>query len=570
MTFPAGRSRSTARAAGRFPRTRAAGRCLRSARGLALTALVWVQPPAVLPVPSRSGAEGPPRPFGAVPPFGRPPGSTLAALVAAQDRAMLDGPFPAHGLARGVSDGAFLLDPSAEVRGLALARIRQAGASVVRIPVNWSELVAPHPGGGFDPRDPASRSYAFGRLDAAVRSAVSAGLRPLLVVSRAPAFAEAPGGWPYAYAGSWAPSPLALEDFAAALARRYDGSFPDPSLAGAALPRVTLFQAWNEPNLARYLEPQWIARDGRWQPFSPLLYRQLLNGFYAGVKAVQPAALVVSAGLAPNGEPAGVGRMAPVAFLRSLLCLDGSGRRASAGCGEPAHLDALAFHPLSVASPDASARSALDVSIADAAKLTRLLALARRLGTVLPAGPKPVWVTELNWESAPQAPGGVPARLQARWVSRALHRLWVAGVDLVSWEFLVDPYPALTAAVPAGRTIRYARPAGLYAAGVDGDPRSARPKPFLRGFAFPFDPLRIDTRRVRVWALAPGPAAPVALQRLRRGRWRTIAWLRSDSAAVLNAVVALRGAATLRARSGETTSALAYVPTTGSPAPGRR
>ena len=104
------------------------------------------------------------------------------------------------------------------------------------------------------------------------------------MVSHAPAFAEAPHRWPYAYPGSWAPSPTALEEFAAALARRYDGCFPDPLTPGHALPRVRLFQAWNEPNLARYLEPQWVAEDGRWSAFSPLLYRQLLNGFYTGVE----------------------------------------------------------------------------------------------------------------------------------------------------------------------------------------------------------------------------------------------------------------------------------------------
>ena len=52
-----------------------------------------------------------------------------------------------------------------------------------------------------------------------------------------------------------------------------------------------------------------------WSAFSPLLYRQLLNGFYAGVKAVEPGDTVIAAGIAPEGEPAGVGVMAPVTFL---------------------------------------------------------------------------------------------------------------------------------------------------------------------------------------------------------------------------------------------------------------
>jgi hypothetical protein len=515
-------------------------------------ATVWLQPPPVLPIPSRSGSEGPPRPFGAAPRPGVSPAPTGRGLVAAQNRALLDGPFPQGGLARGVSDGIPLLSEVAQVRELELTRIRATGARFVRIPVNWREFVAEAPPPGFQARDPADSAYRFARLDASVESVAAAGLEPLLVVSHAPAFAEAPHRWPYAYLGSWAPNPIALEEFAAALALRYDGSFPDAMAPGGVLPRVRLFQAWNEPNLARYLEPQWVAVGGRWSAFSPLLYRQLLNGFYAGVKSVQPADVVVSAGVAPNGEPAGMGRMAPVTFLREVLCL-GAARRS---CPDPPHFDVLAFHPLSVGNPDLPAESSLDVSISDAAKITGLLGQAERHGTALPAGAKPVWVTELNWESSPPAPGGVPARLQAAWVSRALHRLWVAGVSLVDWQFLLDPYPAERASTPTGGLVEYQRPAGLYSAGAGGDPAIALPKPFLRGFTFPFDPLRVDRRRVRVWALLERPEQAVSLQRLGRGRsWRTIARLHADRRGVLNALVSLRGAARLRLESGALISA---------------
>jgi hypothetical protein len=542
--------------------------------------VTWLQPPPVLPIPSRSGAEGPPRPFGAEPRPGVSPAPTARGLVAVQNRALLDGPFPHGGLARGVSDGVPLLSEEARVRELELTRIRATGADTVRIPVSWREFVAEGPPPGFHARDPADSAYRFARLDASVESAVAAGLEPLLVVSHAPAFAEAPHRWPYAYPGSWAPNPIALEEFAAALALRYDGSFRDAMAPGGVLPRVRLFQAWNEPNLARYLEPQWVAAGGRWSAFSPLLYRQLLNGFYAGVKSVQPADVVVSAGVAPNGEPAGVGRMAPVSFLRAMLCLGAGGSPAaarstarelgevprrgnravsaggSASCPDPPHFDVLAVHPLSVGNPDRPAASSLDVSISDAAKITGLLGQAERDGTSLPAGRKPVWVTELNWESSPPAPGGVPARLQAAWISRALHRLWVAGVSLVDWQFLVDPYPAERASTPTGGLVEYQRPAGLYSAGAGGNPAIALPKPFLRGFTFPFDPLRVNRRQARVWALLMGPGQPVVLQRLGRGhRWRTIARLHADRNGVLNALVSLRGVARLRLVSGALISA---------------
>jgi hypothetical protein len=495
------------------------------------------------------------------PPFGAEAAPTSYASVRAQNRALLEGPFPRDGLQRGVSDGGLLLSESPAVRELALSRIREARARVVRIPVNWNDIVSATPGPGFVPTDPASAEYNFALIDAAVLGTVSAGLTPLLVVSHAPTFAEATPRWRFAYPGSWDPSPEALRAFATALALRYDGSFPDPLDPAQALPRVRLFQAWNEPNLARYLEPQWVAREGRWRAFSPLLYRELLSGFYTGVKAVAPDNIVIAAGVAPNGDPAGVGRMAPVSFLRSLLCLPATHAQRGADCPDPPHFDVLAFHPLSVGNPDVPAPSSLEVSISDAAKINGLLRQAERTHTALPEGAKRLWVTELDWESAPQSPNGVPPRLQAAWVSRALHRLWIAGVSLVSWEYLVDPFPGVRLNTPTGGIVEVPRPAGLYAAGAGGQFASATPKPFLRGFAFPFDPLRVGPRRVRVWALLMRSGQPVMLQRqTRSGEWQAVAQLHAGRDAVLNVLVAMRGAARLRLQSGTLSSAIAVVP----------
>jgi hypothetical protein len=502
------------------------------------------------------------------PPTGGLGKATSVRLTLAQNRALLYGPFPQSGLTRGVSEGALLVNEAVAVRGLAMTRIHEAGASVVRIPVDWHSTVVDDPSANFNASDPGSVDYRFAPIDAAVVSAVSAGLTPLLVISHAPGFAEASPRWPYAYPGSWAPSPAALGEFATALARRYDGSFPDPQAPGGVLPHVRFFQAWNEPNLTRYLEPQWAVEEGHWVAFSPLLYREMLNGFYAGVKSVDPSDTVIAAGIAPNGDPEGVGRMQPLRFLKELLCLrpraDGraSARRAPlTSCPQPPHFDALAFHPLSVGDPNAAASSSLDVSISDAAKVTGLLTQAEHLGTALPRQVKPVWVTELNWESAPQTLHGVPPALQAQWVSRALHRLWVAGVSLVAWQFLLDPYPGVRAETPTGGTVEYPRPAGLYSAGAGGNPESAQPKPFLQGFSFPFDPLRVNAKTVRVWALLRQPGQTVLLQRERHagGGWGTVARLHANRYGVLNALVLLRGAVRLRLQSGGLLSAVAVV-----------
>jgi hypothetical protein len=526
-----------------------------------LAGIVWLQPPAVLPLPSRTGADGPPRPFGVEPPAGREPANTRQSFVRTQNHALLYGPFPHGGLARGVSDGELMLSENASVRAQTMSRVRALGGTVARIPVDWRNVVQASPPVGFQARDPASPAYDFSQLDAAVESAVSTGLQPLLVVSHAPAFAEAPHRWPYAYPGSWAPNPTALGEFATALAGRYDGAFPDPLHPGTVLPRVRLLQAWNEPNLARYLEPQWVAEGRHWSAFSPRLYRQLLNGFYAGVKSVEPSDTVIAAGIAPEGEPAGVGAMAPVSFLEDLLCLGA----ATAGCPEKPHLDVLAFHPLSVFNPDVAAVSRHDVAVSDIVKITGLLARAERRHTVLPTEPHPLWVTELNWESSPPSSTGVPGSLQAAWISRALHRLWVAGVSLVDWQFLIDPYGGTPLASPDGSIGLYPRPAGLYAPGPGGNTALARPKPFLRGFTLPFDPLRVNRRQVRVWALLTHARQLALLQRQGRGgRWDTIALLYANGYGVLNRLLRLTGPARLRLRTGKLVSAPMSVPRTQS------
>ena len=378
------------------------------------------------------------------------------------------------------------------------------------------------------------------------------GLEPLLVVAHAPAFAEAPDRWPYAYLGSWAPNPAALEEFAAALARRYDGSFPDPARPGRALPRVRLL-----PGLER-AEPGALPRA-------------------AVDRCGRPLESVLAAALPPAAERVLRRRQVCSARRRGGHRRCRSERRTRGrgahGAGDVPARSAVPANSRPLLGPAALRRarlspavgrrprparpsSSLDVAISDAAKITGLLRQAERQHTALPAGRKPVWVTELNWESSPPASAGVPDRLQAPWISRALHRLWVAGVGLVDWQFLIDPYPAERASTPAGGTVEYQRPAGLYSAGAGGDPAGASPKPFLGGFTFPFDPLRVDRRHVRVWALLMRAYQPVWLQRQRSGgAWRTVAYLHASAGAVLNALVTLRGAANLRLVSAALTSA---------------
>ncbi len=77
---------------------------MRQRSHFALTAAAWLQPPAILPIPSATGPEGPPRPYGAEPSPGVSPPPTDPGFARAQNHALLYGPFPRGGLTRGISD----------------------------------------------------------------------------------------------------------------------------------------------------------------------------------------------------------------------------------------------------------------------------------------------------------------------------------------------------------------------------------------------------------------------------------------------------------------------------------
>ena len=87
---------------------------------------------------------------------------TAPRLARAQNHALLYGPFPRGGLARGVSDPTLIMSPDATIREQALSRIRATGASVVRIPVEWRYVVALRPAVGVRrerPRQPGLRLH---------------------------------------------------------------------------------------------------------------------------------------------------------------------------------------------------------------------------------------------------------------------------------------------------------------------------------------------------------------------------------------------------------------------------
>ncbi len=273
-------------------------------------------------------------------------------------------------------------------------RIQAAGATAVRLSLPWALVAPTRPATPADPSDPA---YDWKQTDRAVELARARGLRSLLTVFSAPA-----------WAGGRGPSPRQFGLFARAAARRYSGAY-------LGLPRVRDWLCWNEPNLSKYLAPQRSA--GRLAGADR--YRRLVKFFGRAVHAVHRDNVVVAGLVSPFTYRHDPG---PLAFMRAFLSV-------------PVKFDAWAVHPYTSGGPTHHAYSRNDVSLGDLPEVRALLR-AHRVRAKL-------WVTEFSWDSKPPDRAGVPARLEGRWVAEALYRGWGAGVSLFTWFSLRDePRPS--------------------------------------------------------------------------------------------------------------------------------
>lgn len=457
-------------------------------------------------------------------------------MLAASLVALLAGAVPAHGAAGldiGFSDGLFASESGGE-RATWLDRTRDARAGIVRVFVSWRAISAGEPLTADNPADPA---YDFHAIDAAVRDATARNLEVLITMLQAPAWAEGANRDNAAPTGAWKPQPSAVGDFAEAVARRYSGNFPDPANPSAALPRVKYFQAWNEPNLDEYLAPQWSGG----KPFAASHYRRMLNASYQSVHSVHKDNVMVTAGLAPYGDPPGGERSRPLRFWRDVFCLRSRSRLEGTKCPTPARFDVFGMHAINTSGPPR--RSALNPDDASSADLDHLVATVRaaeRARTVLPKGRHGIWVTEFWWESdPPDKAQGYPLRKQARYIAETMYLSWKAGAAKAIYLQIRDS--------KYSNETRFSRNStGAYA--FDGTP-----KPAVQAFRFPFVADEGKGKRVRVWGKAPS-AGKVRIEMKRSGRWQSVAKTRAGSSRIFEARLRLPGGGVLRAVAGGETS----------------
>jgi hypothetical protein len=437
------------------------------------------------------------------------------AFAAASPKASAERP-----LETGILDFDFT-SSAASTREITFDEAAAARAGIAKIVLPWVGVASTRPA---DPADPGDPAYDFSDIDAAVQGAAAHGIEPMLVISSAPSFAEGADRPANAIPGTWKPSPQALAAFATAVATRYSGAY---SATGVVLPRVQLFQIWNEPNLSDHLTPQY---DGK-RSVAPSIYRDMLNATYAAIKAVDPDDVVITAGTAPYGEPRGGTRTRPLTFWRDLLCL--SEKLRAEKCPEKASFNVLAHHPINTtAGPTESATDPNDATTADFKNVVRILRAAESRHTVATRGRHPVWATELWWASdPPQSYHSVSVPKQARWLEQSLYVLWRQDVGAIIYLGVRDGRH------PANRGDLFG--SGLYFA--DG-----RPKPALIAFRFPFVTSRSGAGKLEAWGKAPA-GGRLMIERRKGGGWQRVRSLQVREGEVFDAKLRLRGEQRLRA-----------------------
>jgi hypothetical protein len=378
----------------------------------------------------------------------------------------------------------------------ALDTLDDLGADAVRIQLAW-DLVAPDPDArsapSFNATDPAAYPAAgWARYDRAIAAARARGLKVLLTIT---------GGAP-----RWAtakkrdhltrPSATAFGRFATAVARRYRT-------------QVAWWSVWNEPNLGKLLKPLYEGRTGRTLA-STKIYRQLYLKAYAGLRGAGVSAPILLGELAPRKNSLrDNGTIAPLRFLRGVLCLDGRYRKAGRGCAR-LPTQGLAIHPYTTATgprfvpPDPD-----DVTIGVLARLVHALDRSAKAGAL----PRrlPIFVTEFGVQSYPDRRSGVSLAQQSDYRSIA-ERIAFSNRRVRSFsQYLLrddDPRGGAFGAFESGLVL------------FDG-----RIKPSFEGFRLPLVVVPGRHGRATLWGLVrPAQGAGSVLVQYRdRGRgWRDL------------------------------------------------
>jgi hypothetical protein len=311
--------------------------------------------------------------------------------------------------------------------------------------VNWSRF-APHVTSrkvprGFNGRDP--RAYGatnWDIYDSLVRGAAARGISVMMSPSGPiPNWASRCKHNKYS---ACKPDPKLYRDFVTALARRYSGKWVDEDQEQTALPKVSRWSPWNEPNLGVWLYPQTTGKRGHRVYIGAAYYRKLV---YAARAALDATGHRNDRFLVGETAPLGGGatRTPPGDFLRGLFCLDDHGKRFTGkmaklqGCVHAKRIRAsgISHHPYGRGAgvPTGRKQRPGAITIGTIGRLLPIIRAARKHSRVAPRK-LGVYITEFGVTTRPpDTKFGVPLARQAQYLNLvdylAYKRPWIKSVS---------------------------------------------------------------------------------------------------------------------------------------------
>jgi hypothetical protein len=283
-----------------------------------------------------------------------------------------------------------LKDPA--TRAQAFDDIAGLGVHSMRLVLYWHD-VAPQPDSRVKPSfdESSASSYDWGAYDAVIDGIKAHGWSLLLTVS-GPVPRWATNG---ARDTVTRPSPNEFRKFVQAVAAHYGT-------------KVDTWSIWNEPNQPQFLAPQYSPAK---TPLSPRIYRNL---YFAAQRGLRNAGLGNARVLLGETSPRGTGSVvAPLTFLRGVLCLDGSYHKASQNCGK-VQAAGYAHHAYTTGQgPSFKPAQPNDVTIGVLPRLTSALDKAAKAGAV--TAKLPLYLTEFGIESKPDPVRGVSLQRQSEY-----------------------------------------------------------------------------------------------------------------------------------------------------------
>jgi hypothetical protein len=208
--------------------------------------------------------------------------------------------------------------------------LRGLGVQRVRVNLTWN-TVAPAPTStkrpkSFNAADPAAYPDAgWAPYDAIVRAGEASGVEiDFTIEGPAPLWATgsgAPKGTTGFFRAAWKPSAKEFGLFVRAVGTRYSGTYR-PRGSATAIPRVSFWSIWNEPNYGFDIAPQGLGAHQS-TPNSPHVYRNLLDAAWSALQATGHRTRtdrILFGEVTPHGVN-GFGvfsNMKPLIFLRSL------------------------------------------------------------------------------------------------------------------------------------------------------------------------------------------------------------------------------------------------------------